>query len=435
MTEGAFDDFVRVRWGDLEPAARLVVLDPAAAREVTTSALVRLRSEWSASGDDVPARPVESARRHVLTEAVSRAHRSTADLHVDRDRDPAVAAGGETADPVVDALVAHLRALDPLARALIAGRLLWDLRPEDVARLLHRPAPDLRDRDRALRDGLAATHTTARGDDGPAPWALDRDLADAVDIVLRDLSDPPDPAALVGDRARRVRRRSLVLGGMAAAAVVGAGAAVALRDPPAGVTARPLPGPSDRAWLSTSQWPVRGPLAGDPSLRALVAGRMSPVERILWAGDLGTRRLAVVWTPPTDGFVGESQLRLFTGARGTDPASLSEVEAVFMAVPSTDSVAVVVPDGPEQRTPRSTLLLLARPEVTTASYSTHVRPTAAGDRRRTWTEVALEAGIGTVTLDMAAPPALRVRVDGFDGAAAGVGTAFGLFNELAGGRA
>ncbi len=217
-------------------------------------------------------------------------------------------------------------------------------------------------------------------------------------------------------------------------AVAGASAAVALREPAARVTSRPLPGPTDRAWLSTSQWPARGPLAGDPALRTLAGQRMRPGDRVLWAGGLGTRRLVVVWTPPTDGFVGESQLRLFTGARGTGPASLGEVEAVLMALPSSDSVAVVVPDGPEQDTPRSTLLLLARPEVTTGSFSTHVRPTAAGDLRRRWTEAPLQAGIGTVALAMASPPALRVRIDGFDGPAAGVGTGFDLFKDLAAGE-
>ena len=440
MTEGAFADFVRVRWGDLEPAARLVVLDPGTAREVTTTALARLRTQWSGSDGEAPARPVESARRHVLAAAVARAAASDAPA----PPEPPAAApedGSGTADPGVDpvvrALVAHLHRLEPRDRALLAGRLLWDAGPEEVARLLDRPAPDLRARDRALSDGLAAAHTAARGGDGPAPWALDGDLADAVDVVLHDLSDPPDPAALVEDRARRVRRRSLVLGGVSGLAVLGAGAAVASRETPVAATARPrpLPGPDDRVWLSTSQWPARGPLSADPGLRGLLSRRMSPGDRILWAGDAGTRRLVIAWSPPGDGFVGGTDVRLFTGARGTAPDSLDEVREAVRSVPSVDSVAVLLPDGPEASTSRSLLVVLAKPTVDTGSYSPFIRPTASGDVRRSWTDVALDAGVCTTPLPMAVTPAFRVRVDGSEGPAAGIEAGFRLYTDLASGGA
>ncbi|WP_377639082.1 hypothetical protein [Oryzobacter terrae] len=450
MTEGVFDDFVRVRWGDLEPAARLVVLDPDTAREVTTAALVTLRTEWF--GSDGDGRPVERARCLVLTAAVARATRarrsttvpgsafprpteSTPDPTPTIEPTPATESATDP-DPVVTSLVAHLGSRDPLDRALLAGRALWDAGPEDVARLLDRPAPDLRERARALQEGLATAHAAARGDDGPVPWALDRDLRAAIDVLLRDLSDPPDPAALVQARARRVRRRTLVLGGVGAAAVLGVGAVLAVRDPaPAAIRPRPLPGPSDRVWLSTAQWPARGPLAADPGLRALVAQRMPLGHRILWAGDAGTRRVVIAWSPPTDGFSGATGLRLFTGGRGSPLLSLAEVDASPTSVPSTDSVAVVVSDGPELGTPRSVVLVLASPAVDRASYSPFVRPTPSGDLRRSWTDLTLDAGIGTVILPMAVPPALRVRVDGSDGPAAGLDVPFGLFSALAGGEA
>jgi len=430
-----FDDFVRVRWGDLEPAARLVVLDPDTAREVTTSALLRLRSDWSTSDGDAPGRPVEGARRHVLTAAVARAaHPPHDDAHAGPDLEPP----DETPDPVVDALVAHLRAADPLDRALLAARLLWDLGPEDVARLLGRPAAELRDRDEALRESLAGVHSAARGDDGPAGWALDRDLGDAVDVLLHDLSDPPDPAALVEERARRVRRRTLVLGGAAAVAVAGSGAAVALRDPAARLTTRPLPGPTDRAWLSTSQWPARGPLAGDPVLRAFVAQRMRPGDRVLWAGDAGTRRIVVGWSPSSalggiddEIDVDGGELRVFTGARGASPPTLTERPSPFSGNGSLNSVAVVLPDGPEEATPRSLLVVLAGPIVTTASYSALVRPTAAGEVLRSWTAVRLDAGVCTTILPTAVTPGFRVRVAGAEGVAAGTEGVFRLYADLA----
>lgn len=69
-TEGVFDEFVRARWEDLEPAARVVVLDPDVAREVTAEALARLRSRWTTVVEE--GRPADEARRLVLSDALVR---------------------------------------------------------------------------------------------------------------------------------------------------------------------------------------------------------------------------------------------------------------------------------------------------------------------------------------------------------------------------
>ena len=69
-TEGVFDDFVRARWEDLEPAARVVVLDADVAREVTAEALARLRTRWRTVEEE--GRPADEARRLVLSAALAR---------------------------------------------------------------------------------------------------------------------------------------------------------------------------------------------------------------------------------------------------------------------------------------------------------------------------------------------------------------------------
>ena len=71
----------------------------------------------------------------------------------------------------------------------------------------------------------------------------------------------------------------------------------------------------------------------------------------------------------------------------------------------------------------------------TASYSPFIRPTASGDVRRSWTDVALDAGVCTTRLPMAVTPAFRVRVDGSEGPAAGIEAGFRLYTDLASGGA
>ncbi|HEU5242573.1 MAG TPA: hypothetical protein VFU25_11180, partial [Ornithinibacter sp.] len=232
-TEDVFAEFVRARWEDLEPAARVVVLDADVAREVTAEALARLRTRWRTVEEE--GRPADEARRLVLSAALARSTSSPPVADPAASPDPGPFPGADVVvtdpadgdDPVVAALVRHLRALEPLDRALVAGREVWGAGPEDVARWLDRAAPPLTHRADAVARGLEQAHATAREREGAgaAPWALERDVARAVDDLLGGLTDPPDPAALVEARVRRVRRRSLVLRLAAAAAAVGGVAA------------------------------------------------------------------------------------------------------------------------------------------------------------------------------------------------------------------
>ena len=82
-----------------------------------------------------------------------------------------------------------------------------------------------------------------------------------------------------------------------------------------------------------------------------------------------------------------------------------------------DVVPVVVPQPAQAGLPE--LLLLTRPVVATAEYSTRVSYARTGEASRTWREVRLTGGFATVPITSPVPPALRVRVDGYDGAAVG----------------
>lgn len=444
-SEDVFDDFVRVRWGDLEPAARIVVLDPGAAREVTTTALARLRPDWAETVEG--GRPVEAARRLVLTGAVDRAAPATSGgrgLPRSRRSRSGTADPGATppsvpslpeddawltdatspADSLVEALVEQVRGLDPLDRALLAAGRLWGAEAHEVAMLLGLPSADLRRRDRSLRSRLEDAHAAAREQAGmaPAPWALDHDLDAALDVVLRDLTDPPDAAALVGARSRRVRRRTLVAAGASVVALAGVGAVVAVRDgstpPVAGPV--PLPSPGDRSWASTSTWAARGPLAADPSMRTFLSRLGRPGDRILWAGDAGTRRVVVLWTPPVDTAAFGTPVKVFDGPRGARLLDLDPVELVFPYMQSTASVVVDLADADASEGAASSILLaLTAPSVTEFSHSRFVRPTRAGRVERDWTRERLEGGVAVVLLDHPQGTAMRVRLPEFEGQAVG----------------
>lgn len=405
-----FADFVRSRWGDLEPVAQLVLLDPEVARDVTTTALARLAREWSGVSEE--GRPVEAARRLVLRSALDRAGPTAADAP---DEDVG-------ADPVRAALVEHLRALDPLARALVATAHVWALDAPEAARLLGRSSADLLNTGVDVRRGLEDAHTAARAAAGeePAPWAVDHDLGAALDLLLGDLAPlgaPPDPAELVERRrSGRVRRRGLLVGGAAVLGGAGVAAAAGLRGghPPA-PTAPPLPAATDRAWYLTSRWPVRGPLATDPGLRAFRSRRLDPTDRILWVGDVGTRRVLVGWTTTaSDDGRSDSSVRLFTGPMGADPASLDEVTPEWSHVDSPNAVVVAVPDGPEVSAPRVILVVLAMPSETTARFSRVVRPLPSGELGRSWVDLPLRGGVSASVVG-GWSPALRVRLGLFDG--------------------
>ena len=318
------------------------------------------------------------------------------------------------------ALIATLRDATPVQRAAVAGHAVWAAEPEEVAALAGMPGADVRAEAVALRARLVEAHDRARDRQGlaPAGWELDRDLDDAVTALMRDQGDPPDPAALVVDRARGVRRRAVVVGGLGAAGVAAAAWAVgtSLGSGSAGpADAGALPPPGDPSWASTSTWVARGALAADQGIQALVIARSAPGSRLLWADDAGDRRIVVARVPPST--LESTALAVWVGRRGADPGSLEEVPLTIGEIRRTeDAVAAVVPAGSGKG---GLLVLLTRPRVLRCAYSAVVQYTPAGGVRRRWTEVELTDGAGASYVPTPPGPALRVRLGRYDGPPAG----------------
>ena len=417
MTVTLDDDFARfvaARWSDLEPVAHLVTLDRGSARSITVDVLADLRAEWREVVED--GAPAAEARRSVMAAALSEA-----------TRHPRPSAGVPVAGPdaaeaeaCIAVLVPVLRAASPLERAVVATSLMWGTAPEETAVLAGVPATAARAAEDAVRARLLTAHTSARVDQGgmPAEWRLERDLSDAVDLLLADHDDPPDPAELVGSRSVQLRRRSLVLGatGGLCALALGAWAAREVGLGAVAGPAAPPPGPNDPVWRSAATWPARGRLADDAVLASLVT-TMAPSSRLLFADDLPGRRVVVVGKPDEGGTPG-LDVRLWTGPEGGGPEVLVETSVGRSRVQFADDVVpVVVPQPAQAGLPE--LLLLTRPVVATAEYSTRVSYARTGEVSRTWREVRLTGGVATVPITSPVPPALRVRVDGYDGAAVG----------------
>ena len=424
--EEDFRDFVIARWGELEPVAQLVTLDAPTARRVTTDALADLHGQWAHLLDE--GMPGAAARRTVLAGALAAArHHSSARAggaarpgHDGLDADPD--------EVVVTALLPVVRRAAPLERAVLAAATVWGLDPGRVADLLGMPPAPVRDADLAVRRRLLGAHTAARAAAGwePAEWALDRDLEDALDLLLADHTDPPDAVALVDERHRRVRRRSVVLG---TGATLAAGAAAfwfvdGVATGTASEAAPQPPRPGDPVWTRTSSWPARGRLATDDRVAALVAGA-SPRAHLLWADDLAGQRVVVAATADASG-TGGTLVRMWTGPRGASADTLLPTGLVRDRVTFIDDVVpVAVEAGPDDEDGAGAVLLLARPTVLEASYSPVVAYARNGGVGRQWTEVGLRDGVATVALRGPMPPTFRVRLDGFDAGPLGA-TSLGL---------
>ncbi|GAA4411086.1 hypothetical protein GCM10023168_31500 [Fodinibacter luteus] len=414
-----FRRFVAARWPDLEPAARLVLLDTDRARRVTTDVLAELQSTWDAVRDD--GAPAACARRAVLLAALEAADggarrpgRGGARTGATRLADlPGV--GDTPPDASVLALVPVLLGATPLERAALVASTAWDLGDDEIAALLGMPSERVRTARESVRGRLLAAHGAARAAEGhpEAEWALDRDLEAALDLVLRGPDDPPDPAELVAARSRRVHRRSVVLGTVGALAVGTAatwGAREVARGAASGAPPRP-PEPGDPVWTTTATWPARGRLAGDPRL-AVLATSASTTARLLFADDVLGRRVVVAATAVAG--PGGSRLLLWAGPEGVAPALLLQSHLVRDRLQFADDVVPLVLTAPRGGGPAG-LLLLGRPTVLVAEHSARVRYTPGGDVERTWDEVALRDGVATVPLGDGVPPALRVRIDGYEG--------------------
>lgn len=411
IVDDDFREFVAARWPDLEAVAFLVTLDADVARGVTTDALAGLHHQWREAVEE--GRPGELARRSVLTAAVSA--RGSDPMPLARPREEP----GD--DAVLAALADTLRAATPVQRAVVAGHAVWAAEPEEVATLLGMPSADVRAQADSLRGRLGAAHDRTRAAEGlsPAPWSLDRDLDDAVTALLRDQGDPPDPAALVADRSRRVRRRAVVAGGLGAVGVAAGawavGSSLTTGSSTPTPTVRGTPPPGDPSWASTRTWAPRGALGGDVGIQALVIARARPGSRLLWADEVGDRRIVIARLP--DSPPESTAVAVWSGPRGAEPALLEEVSLTESVIDrAEDAVAVAVPDGSGAT---ALLVLLAPPRVLRCAYSATVVYTRAGGVRRRWTEVGLADGVGSSLVVAPAGPALRVRVGRYDGSPAG----------------
>ena len=424
--EEDFREFVAARWGELESVARLVTLDGPTARRVTTDALTDLHGQWGRLLDE--GSPGAAARRVVVAGSVAAAGRGPTSGSPPGTDHGADLGDGAPDDPAVVALLPVLRGATALERAVLAAASVWGLDPGAVADLLGMPPAPVRDADLAVRRRLLTAHTAARAGAGwePAEWALERDLDDALDLLAPGAAEPPDAVALVAERHRQVRRRSVVIGAGAALAV-GAVASLGVDAVMTGAStqAAPLPpGPGDPVWAMTRDWPARGRLATDAGVLALVASA-SPRAHLLYADDLAGQRVVVAATADASG-AGGTLVRMWTGPRGAAAGTLTSANLVRDRVVFTDDVVpVAIEAGPDDADGAGAVLLLARPTVLEAQVSPVVSYARSGEVGRRWAEVALRDGVATVPLRGPLPPAFRVRLDGYDAGPLGV-TSLGL---------
>ncbi len=403
------DRFVAARWPDLEAVALVTLLDPVAARRTTTDALVAVRRGWADAVEN--GAPTALARHGLVTRLPHTPTRLGTSPTPQAQEAPThlpqlVALVTDPDDPVPAALLDALAATPPEQRLALAAEVLWDDGPS--------PAPPVA---AETHDRMLAAHRQARAVVGLAPddGRLRTDLDDLVLRLARSQPEPPDPAELVAGHHRSRSRRTVVLGGLAAAGAAALAWAVVDRrtdsttaTPPRPSTAPTTAGPDDPAWASTSRWPARGPLRSDLGILALVA-RAGPGTRLLWAGDLDDTRVVVATT-----LLGErpssTSVRVWTGPARAPAERLDEVRLGFDAIlGAEDVVAVGVP-----RTEDAALLVLTRPTVTSARFSPFVLPTTTGAVERDSLPVRLRDGVGS----LATRPwgiAGRVAVSAYDG--------------------
>ncbi len=423
--EDDFTAFVAARWPELEGLALVTTLVPADAREATTHALGRLRSEWSDALDD--GSPTLRARRAVLGRSLhvagSAGHRGPTYAP---PRPGALRPNGydqgdlggrmELDATVADALWQCLVRATPPERAVLACLLVGDLDLGESAHLLGMPVAEVEGHDRSLRGRLETAHEAGRAATGapPAEWLLQDDLVALVDSLIEESPDPPDPAGLVAAEATGVRRRTLVLAGTAVLATTAAGWAVArivgADDPSTAST--PAIGPTSAVWDSTQQWPPRGGLANDVGVQGLILSQTSSGSRLVYADDVGDQRIviAVPINIPSD--PDGSEIRVWQGPRDALSDAMAEVEMPFSYIGGVnDVVAVHLP----QEAGGSALVVLTRPTIASGQLSRFVIPTPGGTVERTWRALGLTDGVGVALSELALSPAMRVRVAEFDG--------------------
>ena len=194
-------------------------------------------------------------------------------------------------------------------------------------------------------------------------------LAARADDIEGPLTDPYERVRAAVAASRR-RRRTAAVG---TAAVVSAVAALAVLVPslaadgnrstqPAQRTQVVVPGPGDSRWGSVSTWPTRGSLATDTTLLTAVANRFATAH-VLYAADLPTSRVVLTWDPETGT---DGKLTMFAGPRGGSAQDLVETSSTSGGLAN----AVLLREHADND---STLVVLARPDVTDAAISRSVQ--------------------------------------------------------------
>ncbi len=464
--EDDFGGFVAARWPDLEAVALAATLDPRSARDLTAATLAELGGRWALVLED--GAPTRAARAALLRRV---AHRPDAGRTLS-GVPPAGGPGPATEllpvpswttgpdDAVGAALLGALARERPLVRAALAAEVAWGVGETDAAVAAGDLPDELAAARPAARGRLLTAHREALAatDRPPADGRLEPDLADAVARLAAVAGDPPDPVGLVGARVSRVRRRSLVAGGLAVATLGVAGGWLVRGDGPG--VAPPVPrrsgdapvaGLDDASWWYSDRWPPRGGLAGDAAVRALVARDGGPTARLLYAADVeGVRVVVAGLLDRPNAAGGSTVVAVWSGPSGTPPADLTPLPLALDRIDgSTSVVAVAVPRRVGAPTPAPSasggdapgsergdggtvlaalrggrqdasalLVLLSRPRVAVAAWSPVVHPTSHGSVERTWSIVHLEDGVATVPVD-APGAAARLQCEAYDGPVAG----------------
>jgi hypothetical protein len=418
--EDDFAGFVAARWTDLVAVAGVACLEPQTAFAVTADSLAALRRRWPQALED--GAPTREARAELLRGVTRLTVRSDGGRAADAHRTAAAVRldgwSGTDGPDVAEVLLDALRQESPLLRSALAASVVWGLDDAETAALIAGPADRLGAEVSASRARLAAAHRAALERQGvvPSEQRFARDLERVVHEIAAVQPGPPDPGELARSPGRGVTRRSLVIGGTA---LVGLGATgwwlgQGMGETDSSTGPAPSPGPpsvepDDAVWSSTARWPVRGAVGGDLDVGRAVA---ATAGRLLWADDVGNRRLAVAVVSPTST---GSTVRVWSGAANTASGRLDPVPLARDRVDGVgDVVAVAAPSGEG-----SILVVLARPTVEVAELSAVVRPTAQGAVERRWRTITLREGVGTLELDEPLGPAARVRCGGFDGPPAG----------------
>ncbi|MDU0313325.1 hypothetical protein RKE38_06460 [Phycicoccus sp. M110.8] len=223
-----------------------------------------------------------------------------------------------------------------------------------------------------------------------------------------------DPWSRVDGAIRTsARRRRAAYAGVTAAVV-----AVAVLVPglvggghrattPATHTAPVVPGPQDPRWRALSTWPTRGWLSGDAAFLRAVEQRTG--AHVLYAGDVGERRVVVTWNEQDTGS-GLGTTYLLSGPRDSAVDRLAQVAE---APPSAATVVTVLAG----QSTGATLLALATPGHGSMEVSPTVRIEPDATVTRSWSTARLDRdGTAKVSLPTVAPYATRVRLAGSDGA-------------------